>query len=103
MLTELWCGYALLTYTPSRGWSADRMDAAVAALRGRGLLDGDQLSPEGLRVRDGLEATTDAMQQEIVDAIDPDLDALTKQLYVWSDALVAAAAAPPDPAKRMAG
>ncbi len=103
VLTELWCGYDLLTYTPSRGWSAERMDAAVAALRDRGLVEGDGLSGAGLRFRRELEATTDAMQQTVVDAIGPDLDALTEQLGEWSDALVAAAAAPPDPAKRLAG
>ena len=79
------------------------MDAAVAALRDRGLVEGDGLSGAGLRFRRELEATTDAMQQTVVDAIGPDLDALTAQLGEWSDALVAAAAAPPDPAKRLAG
>lgn len=103
VVTELWCGYSLLDYTPSRGWSAERMEAAVAGLRDRGLLDGDELSAEGRRFRDTLESTTDAMQQTIVDAIGPDLDALTKQLGEWSDALVDAGAAPPDPAKRLAG
>ncbi|QJY48406.1 SCO6745 family protein [Pseudonocardia broussonetiae] len=103
VLTELWCGFDLLTYTPSRGWSGERMDAAVASLRARGLVEGDGLSGEGLRFRGELEATTDAMQQTVVDAIGPDLDALTKQLGEWSDALVAAGAAPPDPAKRQAG
>jgi hypothetical protein len=103
VLTELWCGYPLLTYTPSRGWTAERMDTAVAGLRARGLLDGDALGAEGLRVRDALEHTTDAMQRTVIDAIGPDLDSLTTQLAEWSDALVAAGAAPPDPAKRLAG
>ncbi|MCX6463925.1 MAG: hypothetical protein NTW05_10080 [Pseudonocardiales bacterium] len=103
VLTELWCGYDLLTYTPSRGWSAERMDEAVRALRDRGLVEGDALSAAGLRFRGELEATTDAMQRTVVDAIGPDLDALTKQLGEWSDALAAGGAAPPDPAKRLAG
>lgn len=80
-----------------------RMDEAVTTLRARGLVEGDGLSAEGLRFRGALEATTDAMQQTVVDAIGPELDALTKQLDEWSDALVAAGAAPPDPAKRLAG
>lgn len=103
VLTELWCGYDLLTYTPSRGWSAGRMDDAVRALRDRGLLEGDALSAAGLRFRSELEATTDAMQETVVSAMGPDLDGLTKQLGAWSDALVATGAAPPDPAKRLAG
>jgi hypothetical protein len=43
------------------------------------------------------------MQQSVVDAIGPDLPGITKQLDGWSDALVALDAAPPDPAKRLAG
>lgn len=103
VLTELWCGYDLLAYTRSRGWTPERMDAAVAGLRDRGLLDGDALSAEGLRLRTAIETTTDTMQQAVVDAIGPDLDAVTTQLDEWSDALVAGGAAPPDPAKRLAG
>ncbi|MDN5860443.1 MAG: hypothetical protein L0H84_17695 [Pseudonocardia sp.] len=103
ILTELYCGYQLGSYTASRGWTAQQIDAAVARLRARGLLDGDTLSAKGLGFRSGLEAQTDAMQQSIVDAVGADLDALTKQLDGWSDALVAAGAAPPDPAKRAAG
>ncbi|MFC5950192.1 hypothetical protein ACFQH9_18125 [Pseudonocardia lutea] len=43
------------------------------------------------------------MQQSLVDAIGGELDTPTKQLGAWSDALVAAGAAPPDPAERFAG
>jgi hypothetical protein len=41
--------------------------------------------------------------QQSVDAIGDDLPAVTKQLGEWSDALVDLDAAPPDPAKRLAG
>ncbi|GAA4878143.1 SCO6745 family protein [Actinomycetospora straminea] len=103
VLTELWCGYPLGAYTPSRGWSPERIAAAVAGLRGRGLLEGDALSDDGLRHRADLEGRTDAMQQAVVDAIGDDLPAVTKRLAEWSDALVDLDAAPPDPAKRLAG
>jgi hypothetical protein len=103
VLTELWCGYPLGAYTPTRGWTPEQIEAAVAGLRRRGLLDGDALSADGVRHRGQLEARTDAMQQSVIDAIGDDLPALTKQLGEWSDALVALDAAPPDPAKRLAG
>jgi len=103
VLTELWCGYPLGAYTPSRGWSPTQIDAAVAGLRRRGLLEGQELSAAGLRHRADLEGRTDAMQQSVVDAIGDDLPAATKQLGDWSDALVEQDAAPPDPAKRLAG
>ncbi len=103
VLTELWCGYPLGAYTASRGWTAGQVGTAADGLRARGLLDGDQLSAEGLRHRAELEVRTDAMQRSVVDAIGPDLTALTRRLDAWSDALIAADAAPPDPAKRLAG
>jgi hypothetical protein len=103
VLTELWCGYPLGSYTASRGWSPEQVEAAAAGLRARGLLVGDQLSDIGLSHRADLEGRTDAMQQTVVDAIGDELPAITKQLDDWSDALVALDAAPPDPAKRLAG
>jgi hypothetical protein len=103
VLTELWCGYPLGAYTASRGWSPAQIDAAVAGLGRRGLVEGQELSAAGLRHRADLERRTDAMQQSVVDAIGPDLAGITKQLDDWSDALVALDAAPSDPAKRLAG
>jgi hypothetical protein len=90
-------------YTATRGWSPEQVDAAVAGLRERGLVDGDGLSAAGLAHRAELEGRTDAMQQAVVEAIGPDLPVITKQLGDWSDALVALDAAPSDPAKRLAG
>jgi len=103
VLTELYCGYELGSYSPSRGWTVEDIEAAAVRLRTRGLVVGASLTPEGLRFRDGLEAQTDAMQQSIVDGIGGEIDDVAKRLGAWSDALVAAGAAPPDPAKRAAG
>jgi hypothetical protein len=103
VLTELWCGYAFRSYTATRGWSDAEIDAAADRLRARGLLAGDRMTEEGLSYRAELERRTDRMQQSLVDAIGGELGTLTKQLCAWSDALVAADAAPPDPAKRFAG
>lgn len=103
VLTELWCGYPLGAYTASRGWTAEQIGAAAGGLRRRGLLEGDVLSADGVRHRTELEARTDAMQASVVEAIGADLDPVTRRLDAWSDALIAADAAPPDPAKRLAG
>ncbi|GAA2897332.1 hypothetical protein GCM10010472_64700 [Pseudonocardia halophobica] len=103
LLTELWCGYAFRSYTVTRGWSDAQIDAAADRLRARGLLAGDRLTEAGLSYRAELERRTDRMQQSVVEAIGGELDTLTKQLCAWSDALVGAGAAPPDPAKRFAG
>ncbi|MFC7655539.1 hypothetical protein ACFQ34_07670 [Pseudonocardia benzenivorans] len=104
VLTELYCGYPLLEYTATRGWSAEKMDAAVGRLRARGLVDdAGGLTVAGSDYRHGLEEQTDAMQQSVVDAIGDDLPMVTAELHRWSDALVAGGAAPVDPAKRLAG
>jgi hypothetical protein len=103
VLTEQFCGYPLHAYTATRGWSQEEMEGAADRLRGRGLLDGDVLSADGLELRTVLEAQTDLMQQPIVEAMGPGLDTVVPQLNRWSDLLVALGGAPPDPAKRAAG
>jgi len=103
ILTELYSGYQPLTYTATRGWTQEQMTAALERLRGRGLVSGSSLSEEGLRFRGRLEVQTDAMQQSIIDAVGPHLDSHITRLNAWSNALVTAGGAPPDPAKRAAG
>ncbi|MCA1820515.1 MAG: hypothetical protein LC644_01740 [Pseudonocardia sp.] len=102
-LTERYCGYQPLTYTATRGWTQEQMTAAFERLRARGLVSGSSLSEEGLRFRGRLEAETDAMQQSIIDAVGSPLDSHITRLDAWSNALIAAGGAPPDPAKRAAG
>ena len=103
VLTELWVGMPFGTYSATRGWSTDQLAAAAARLRSDGLLAGDELSDRGREWRDGLEATTDAMEDDLVAAIGPGLDDVVAQLDEWSQRCIAAAAFPPDVFKRAAG
>jgi hypothetical protein len=103
VLTELWVGFPLGGYSATRGWRAEQIEQTAAALRAVGLLEGDQLTAVGLRARDELEATTDALEQPIVEALGADLDAVTDQLAHWSERCIAAQAFPPDAFKRAAG
>jgi hypothetical protein len=103
VLTEVWVGMPLGSYSVTRGWSPDEIAATAASLRSDGLLDGDELSAAGRTYRDELEATTDAMERSIVDALGPELDTMIAQLDQWSSACVAAGAFPPDAFKRAAG
>ncbi|GAA4800103.1 hypothetical protein GCM10023200_41230 [Actinomycetospora chlora] len=103
ILTELRVGFALLEYTSTRGWSAEVMDAAIARLRGRGLLEGDALSAAGRRVRDGVEDATDRAQQSVVDALGDGLDRTVATLGAWAEPVLAHGWFPPDPYKRAAG
>ena len=74
VLTEVWVGMPLGSYSATRGWSPSRSPATAAALRAAGLLDGDGLSAAGRARARRLEATTDAMEQSIVDALGADLE-----------------------------
>ncbi|MBB2944141.1 hypothetical protein FB565_003870 [Actinoplanes lutulentus] len=48
---------------PTRGWSRDEWAAAAEGLRERGLLAGDELTDEGLRLRAGIEEQTDRLAE----------------------------------------
>ena len=69
VITELWIGMPLGSYSATRGWDAEQIAAAAEDLRAEGVLDGDELSARGREWRDGLEVTTDAMERPVVDAI----------------------------------
>ena len=104
VLTELWVGMPLGSYSATRGWSPDQIATAVARLTHLGSLDDDgRLTAAGRAVRDDIEAVTDAMEQSIVDALGDDVDAIIEQLDAWSARCIAAGAFPPDVFKRAAG
>jgi hypothetical protein len=103
VLTELWLGMLLGSYTATRGWNGDQVGASVERLQARGLVEGDQLTEAGRRFREQIEATTDAMEAPIVDALGRDLDDLTARLDEWSARCIDAKAFPPDVFKRAAG
>ncbi len=103
VLTELWVGLPLGSYTASRGWSGERIGEAADGLRQRSLIDGDELSTEGRAMRDRIEATTDSMEQPVVEALADGIDPLIEQLSSWSARCIDAGAFPPDVYKRAAG
>jgi hypothetical protein len=103
VLTELWVGMPLGSYTASRGWSEADIAGAVRALSERDLLVDGRLTEAGNRKRVLIEEQTDAAQQPIVDALDTELDELVDQLDAWSALCVEARAFPDNPYKRAAG
>jgi hypothetical protein len=103
ILTELWLGLPLYAYSASRAWPQETLDATADQLRGSGLLEGDKLSKEGRRLREDIEARTDAGQRAVVAAIGSDLDDTVTRLEGWSAACVEAKLFPPSIHKRAAG
>src|SRR5262249_11465621 len=47
VLTELWLGMPLFSYSATRGWSPDALGAAADRLRTRGWFDGEALTVDG--------------------------------------------------------
>jgi hypothetical protein len=103
ILTELYVGLPLYAYSASRAWPQETLDATADHLRGSGLMEGDRLSKEGRRLREDIEARTDAGQRAVVNAIGSGLDDTVAQLDAWSAACVEAKAFPPSTHKRAAG
>ncbi|MDP9429181.1 MAG: hypothetical protein M3Q47_10060 [Actinomycetota bacterium] len=103
LMTEYWVGWAHTEYAGTRGWSAEAMAEADADLVRRGLVTDGALTEQGRRLRDGIEQQTEAALMPVLDAIGPELPALTRQLHEWSAAIVASGGAPPDVYKRISG
>jgi len=87
LLTELYWGMPIRSYSRSRGWSAAEFDASEARLREAGLLDGTGaatgLSAQGHRVREDLEVATDVQMRPAIDAIGDAFDELVEILTPW--------------------
>lgn len=109
ILTELWVGMPIGTYSASRFWSAEVIEAAADELRSRGWLAGDDLSPQGHAERDEIEATTDRLQAQVVadmevGAVDEGgVDTWIEELAGWSQRCIDVDAFPPNVFKRAAG
>ncbi len=103
VLTELWVGMPLLSYTATRGWSPEAMRRAVDALTARGFISDGQLTETGRALRASIEADTDAQEQSIVDALGDRANEVCEQLEEWAARCIDAGAFPPDVLKRAAG
>lgn len=103
IVTELFVGMPLGSYSASRGWDEAALGGAADRLRVRGLVDGDALSEAGREFRNAIEDRTDEAQQSIIDAIGADLDGVVQATDAWSQQCVEAQAFPPNIFKRAAG
>ena len=103
ILTELYCGMPLGSYTATRGWGEEDIAGAVGGLERRGLVAGGELTDAGWREREEIESRTDLAQRHLIEAIGDDFDRTCEQLASWSEAVVAGEGFPADPHKRAAG
>ena len=87
LLSELYWGLPMRTYSRTRAWSNDEFDQAEARLRSRGLLEGDGFSAAGRAAREAVEVVTDEQCRPLVDALGDDLEELVGILGTWGQAI----------------
>jgi hypothetical protein len=104
LLSEMYWGLGMRTYSRSRGWTEAQFDAAEAGLRERGLLDGDGFSTEGRELRESIEVATDVQMTPALDALGDDVGELFEIMEPWGATVRAGlgylSAGPHDLAKR---
>ena len=103
ILTELWVGMPLGGYTASRGWSPERIASTASAMAAKGWLEGESLTADGAALRTDIEASTDRLQEPILDALGAGIEQVLVDLTAWSQLCIDAKAFPPDVFKRAAG
>jgi len=98
LITEAWWGLPIHSYSRTRGWPADEVEATIASLEDRGLLDGEHLTLAGEELRESIEQMTDRAEQPVLDALGNDVDELTELLRPWARAVIESGGYPTDPA-----
>lgn len=100
LFMELWWRMPYSSYTVSRGWPQDEIDATLARLREVGLIAADAFAftAAGEALRAEIELATDRQQWPVIEAIGDDFTELVALLRPLKDAVITARAYPVDPA-----
>lgn len=87
LLSELYWGLPMRTYSRTRAWTDAQFDAAHDRLRSRGLVDETGFTPAGRDLREQVEVNTDAQMTRAMAALGNDLDELLHILTPWGAAI----------------
>lgn len=87
LMSELYWGLPMRSYSRTRAWTDAQFDAAHARLAARGLVDDAGFTPAGRAAREAVEVTTDAQMRPAVEAIGGDFDELCALLEPWGAAV----------------
>jgi len=87
LLTELYWGLAMRTYSRTRAWSHAQFDAATERLEARGLLADGAFTAQGREVRESIEDATDRQMKPALDALGDDIGELFAILTPWGNAV----------------
>ena len=83
ILSELYWGLPIKSYSKSRGWTDVEYNDAISRLERDGLLKDNTLTDAGRHARDAVEHATDIQCQPIVDALGDDITDLIAILRPW--------------------
>ena len=83
LLTELFWGLPMRSYSRTRAWTNEQFDAAHERLRARGLVDDSALTDRGRVVREDVEVHTDMQMAPAISALGADIDELFAILAPW--------------------
>ena len=87
LLSELYWGLPMRSYSRTRAWTEEQFDIAHARLKGEGLVDDKGLTPHGHQVRENVENETDRQMDRAMVALGDDLDELLGILLPWGAAV----------------
>ncbi len=83
LLSEMYWGLPMRSYSRTRAWTDGQFDASVQSLQARGLVTNDGLTDAGRALRESIEVATDAQMAAAIAALGDDIDELFAILAPW--------------------
>ena len=83
LMSEMYWGLPMRTYSRTRAWTDEDFDRAEARLTARGWVADGSLTDAGRAARESIEIATDMQMVSALDAIGNDLDELLSILEPW--------------------
>ena len=87
LMSELYWGLPMRSYSRTRAWTNEQFDAAHARLMERGLVDETGFTEAGRAAREDVEVRTDAQMRAAIEALGDDLDELCAAMEPWGAAI----------------
>jgi hypothetical protein len=87
LLSELYWGLGMRSYSRTRAWTDSQFDAATERLESRGLVADGGFTPAGRDAREAVEVATDAQMQPVLAALGESIDELVTILEPWGAAV----------------
>ena len=87
LLSELYWGLPMRSYSRTRAWTDQQFDAACERLCSRGLVDDVGFTEAGRDVREALEVATDQQMRPALDALGSDISELFEVVTPWGAAV----------------